>query len=119
MIVIEGEKGKSVVLEDLINNTIRNRNMVILDTVGVHGLRVSKEIHHYMLKDMSVEEVIMSFEKEYSEFKNFDWVVFEVNCKIEDYSLDSTFKQLDRKYPQNFVVTVQNSNTEQLEVYFA
>ncbi|OME54120.1 hypothetical protein BSK59_16195 [Paenibacillus odorifer] len=120
MIVIEGKSGKSVVLQNIINNQFRNRSMYILDTVGVKGLSVPEGVSHAILdKRSTVEQVIEIFTDFFSEFfDKVDWIVFEVNANILDFDL-SVFKDLDRRYTQNFIVTVQNDSIDEVNVYYA
>ncbi|UKS27360.1 hypothetical protein LOZ80_39025 [Paenibacillus sp. HWE-109] len=118
MIVIEGKAGKSVVLQDIINDQMRNRNVVVIDTVKVHGLQVPDGVDHLIL-DADFEKALEIFESAYkNEFSRYDWIVFEFNVEITEVDL-STFKAIDREYPQNFIVTVQNDALEQVNVYFA
>jgi hypothetical protein len=120
MIVIEGRQGKSRVLENMIRNDIKNKNIIIIDTVGVNSLSMIDGVEYLRLEsDVSVDQVVDLFIKFYDKkFKKFDWIVFEVNAHIEKVDL-STFKELDRMYSQNFIVTVQNDNREDIVVYFA
>lgn len=119
MIIIEGKSGKSVVLQDIINKQLRNRSVHILDTVGVKGLLVPEGVSHSILDLRStVEEVIEIFTDFPNIFDKADWVVFEVNANALDVDL-SVFKNLDRKYTQNFIVTVQNDSIDEVNVYYA
>jgi hypothetical protein len=118
MIVIEGRAGKSVVLQDLISSKIRNRSIVILDTVRVRGLLLPDGIDH-MIIDTNFENVLEIFESAHDkEFSKYDWIVFEFNVNITDVDLN-VFKNIDRKYNQNFIVTVQNDALDEVNVYFA
>lgn len=119
MIVIEGKQGKSKVLYDMIQIYILNKNIAIIDTVGVNSLSMIDGVEYLRLEsDVSVDQVVDLFIKFYDErFKKFDWIVFEVNAHIEKIDL-STFKELDRMYNQNFIVTVQDDYCEDVLVYY-
>lgn len=119
MIVIEGRQGKSRVLDNMIRNDIKNKNIVIIDSVGVNVLSMIDGVEHLLSEsDVSVDQVVDWFIESYDEtFKKFDWIVFEVNVHIEKVDL-STFKELDRMYNQNFIVTVQNDYREDVVVYY-
>lgn len=120
MIVIEGKAGKSRVLQDIINNRLRNRSVSILDTVGVRGLVVPEGVIHFMLDtEATVEDVVKMFLEHYIHlFSGKDWIVFEVNANILEVDL-GIFKRLDREYTQNFIITVQNNDLEEINVYYA
>lgn len=120
MIIIEGRQGKSRVLDNMIRNDIKNKNIVIIDSVGVNALSMIDGVEHLLLEsNVSVDQVVDWFIKSYDEiFKKFDWIVFEVNAHIEKVDL-STFKELDRMYNQNFIVTVQNDYREDVVIYYA
>jgi hypothetical protein len=116
MILIEGKVGKSRVLEDLINNRLQNRNVAIIDTVGVKGLSVPKGVDHFMYDRYSSESAIDIYNTGW--FKDYDWVVFEVNADITKIDL-THFKEIDRNSTQNFIITVQNDSIDNVRMVFA
>ncbi|MCR8994692.1 hypothetical protein [Brevibacillus laterosporus] len=119
MIIIEGKTGKSVALEDLINNQIKNTSIVIIDTVKVLNFNFKEGVIHLILENTSIENLVETFDKTYQEhFIKYDWIIFEVNANILDYDL-YWFKELDRKYPQNFIITVQNDSLEGVQIKYA
>ena len=110
MIVLEGRNGKSVKLVNLLKKDFRTENVVIIDSVGVESIGQSLAEYEVLtiagVKDTT--DLITSFEEAYEgTFKQYDWVVLYANAPVED--LDA-FGDLDRKYPQNFIVTIQNNN---------
>ncbi|ALA47892.1 hypothetical protein ABE137_12040 [Brevibacillus laterosporus] len=119
MIIIEGKAGKSVALEKLINNQIKNTSIVILDIVNVPNCNFKEGVTHLIIENTSMESLVKIFEEAYQEhFIKYDWIAFEVNVNILDYNLN-WFKELDRKYPQNFIITVQNDSLEEVQVKYA
>ncbi|TVX85970.1 hypothetical protein [Paenibacillus agilis] len=118
MIIIEGKAGKSRVLQDIINNQMRNRSVVVFDSVGIRGLRVPDGVQHFMLDGASVEEVVEEFMNNAFQFYEIDWIVFSVNADIMSFDL-GIFKNLDRRYNHNFIITVQNNALDEVNVYYA
>jgi len=105
MIILEGKNGKSKVLEDLINNRLQNRNVVILDCVGVRGLKVPKGVDHFIY-NYSAESAIDIYNTGW--FDAYDWVIFEINMDAEKFKFElRRFMDLDKNSTQNFLVTVQ------------
>ena len=110
MIVLEGRNGKSVKLVNLIKKDFRTEKVVVIDTVGVESLTHLLEGYDVLTVGGVKEpnEIIAAFEEEYDNvFKKYDWVAFYVNAPTDTLE---TFRELDRKYPQNFIVTIQNNN---------
>jgi len=109
MIVIEGKNRKSIVLENLIRKSFMTNNVLIIDTVGLKYLSEKSDFKHVILEEYTNHnELIKAFEKDYIEFfSEYDWIAFYVNS---DVSSIEDFKVLDRKYVQNFIVTVQRNN---------
>lgn len=108
MIVIQGSSDKSVVLENLIQKEFLTSKIVVLDSVGVDKWSNVDWATVYPLGNQaSHHDSINYFETSYEPLKGFDWVVFYVDANddaIED------FKLLDRRYTQNFIVTIKSSN---------
>ncbi|MGG4105104.1 hypothetical protein AAXB25_14405 [Paenibacillus lautus] len=119
MIVIEGKAGKSRVLQDIINNKLRNRSVTILDIIGIRALRVPEGVSHMILQEgTTVEDAIDIFHRHHEVlFSQKDWIIFEVNANILDFDLD-IFKAMDRRFEQNFIVTVQNDALDEVDVYY-
>ncbi|MFA1510020.1 hypothetical protein ACDN41_12390 [Priestia aryabhattai] len=109
MIVIEGKSEKSKKLENLIRKDFRNDNIVIIDTIGTKAFPHIDNVEHLILEsDFSPEQAIEVFRLYYDKnFSKYDWIIFYVNA---DPELVETFKNLDRAYSQNFIVTIQNNN---------
>ncbi|RKJ64925.1 hypothetical protein D7X33_25520 [Butyricicoccus sp. 1XD8-22] len=107
MIVIKGKSQKIKHVENLIRKEFMTNNVVIVDAVRYNGWSSGSWSTIWTLNRlMNHKELINSFEDDYEEFKKFDWVVFYINSN-EDSIND--FKELDRKYPQNFIVTIQSN----------
>lgn len=115
MIIIEGRVGKSRVLEDLINNRLMNRNVAIIDTVGVKGLNVPKGVDHFMYNKYTSESAIDIYKTGW--FDDYEWIIFEINIDVEKFDIGK-FMDIDRNSTQNFIVTVQ-TNEDDLKVKFA
>lgn len=116
MIIIEGRQGKSKVLEVMINTQLNNINVVILDTVEVKGLIVPKGVDHYILDEADSQQAIQTFEDYYqNNFAKYDWIVFLVNQPHHEIV---DFKFLDLRYPQNFILTVQNDEIIEPKTYY-
>lgn len=115
MIIIEGRVGKYKVLEELINNRLMNRNVVIIDTVGVRGLSVPKGVDHFLYDRYTSESVIDIYNTGW--FKDYDWIIFEINIDSEKFNIER-FIELDRKSTQNFIITVQTQSND-IKVKFA
>jgi hypothetical protein len=113
MIIIEGRAGKSLVLEEMINKQLSNRNVVILDSVILKWLNVPNGVEHLLLNENdSPKDVIELFEDYYHrKFEKYDWIIFSVNTPSLKNS-EINFLRLDRNYRQNFIVTVQNNEIE-------
>lgn len=108
MIVIKGKNEKSKVLENLIQKDFLTDKVVILDVIGVKNWCDGNWATIWQLDGVSsYKQVIEYFESNYAAFKGFDWIGFYVNS---DENSIQKFKALDRKYPQNFIVTIQASN---------
>lgn len=108
MIVIEGRNEKSRVLENLIRKEFMTDNVAILD--AKEGNKVWSDADWatvYRTKNEPIEVLIEGFKKNYAMFSLYDWIVFYVNA---DKDTIDKFKELDRKYPQNFIVTIQSDN---------
>lgn len=107
MIVIKGRSEKSKHVENLIRKEFLTNNVVIVDAIGYNGWSEGNWSTIWTVNGkMNHNQVIASFEDDYEEFEKFDWVVFYVNSDNE--SIDD-FKELDRKYPQNFIITIQSN----------
>lgn len=117
MIVIEGAGEKSKKLENLIRKELRTNSVLIIDSIGIRGISTPDDFDQLIVNQKDTnEQVIESFETGYSEmYKMYDWIVFYVNSDVA--SID-TFKELDRKFPQNFIVTIQNDNQGLTSVYY-
>ena len=107
MIVIKGRSEKSVHLENLIRKDFLTSKIVILDAIGVKYWADGDWATIWPLGEVSYEEAIKYFEDNYRAFKRFDWVGFYVNSDEESIK---KFKELDRKYTQNFIATIQGDN---------
>jgi len=108
MIVISGKHEKSKHLENIVRAELFNDKVVIVDAVGVNYWSNANWATIWTIEDKpAYKEVIEVFENEYEALKVFDWICFYVNSDEE--SIES-FKELDRKYPQNFIVTIQSNN---------
>lgn len=117
LIVIEGAGEKSKKLENLIRKELRTNSVLIIDSIGIRGISTPDDFDQLIVNQKDTnEQVIESFETGYSEmYKMYDWIVFYVNSDVA--SID-TFKELDRKFPQNFIVTIQNDNQGLTSVYY-
>lgn len=115
MIIIKGRVGKSRVLEDLINNRLMNRNVAIIDTVGLKGLSVPKGVDHFIYEGYSSESAIDIYNTGW--FKDYDWIIFGINVDITKIDIGH-FKELDRNSTQNFIITVQ-THEDDIRVEFA
>lgn len=115
MIIIKGRVGKSRVLEDLINNRLMNRNVAIIDTVGLKVLSVPKGVDHFIYEGYSSESAIDIYNTGW--FKDYDWIIFEINADITKIDI-GRFKELDRNSTQNFIITVQ-THEDDIRVEFA
>lgn len=112
MIVIEGKHQKSVKLENLLRKELRTENVLVIDTIGLRGI---EGFDILSLKSFSTEDVIKMFQELYSKgYSKYDWIAFYVNAEV---STIESFKELDRKYPQNFIVTIQNNDLGLTSVY--
>lgn len=108
MIVIKGENGKSLVLENMIRKEFMTDKVVILDAIGISHWVDGEWATVWTLEGKpSHEQVIKHFEDNYEAFKGFDWIGFYTNSNEDSIE---RFKELDRKYSQNFIVTIQGSN---------
>lgn len=114
MIVIEGRSRKSVVLENLINNDIKNDSVIILNNVDGTMKWIDNLTHTHLVGYPTYQKVIECFEEDYERFEGFDWIAFYVNA---DKKAIEKFKELDRKYSQNFIVTIQTDYGD-AEMYF-
>ena len=109
MIVLEGGRNKGEQLVRLIKMEFRYKtNTIIIDSIG------EAKFDKYLTEDdaqiirvdkkRDPNDFITGFIESYDErFKNFDWVVFHLDAP--EYMIDK-FKALDRKYPQNFIITI-------------
>lgn len=108
MIVVKGKSQKSIVLENLIRKSFMTNSVLIIDSVGIPPLFPEGEFEHVLVKVDSYKELIELFEREYEEYTSkYDWIAFYVNS---DVSSIEDFKALDRKYVQNFIITIQDVN---------
>lgn len=111
MIVIEGKGQKSRVLENLIRKNIMTNSVLVIDSVGLKALSGEGEFEHIIValdKEDTHNYLIDLFEREYEKYTSkYDWIAFYVNS---DVSSIEDFKALDRKYAQNFIVTIQRDN---------
>lgn len=109
MIVIKGKSEKSIHLENLIRKEFLTNNVLILD--AAEGKRIWSEgdwATVWIIDGCSTyEQVIGQFEDNRDAWKSFDWVAFYVNSGEDSIK---QFQELDRKYPQNFIVTIQSDN---------
>lgn len=121
MIVIEGKAGKSKVLQEIIFNL--NENVIVLDSVGVKGLRVPEGSIHYMVNSdllnlnphdfpdlIKVRELVEEVLKYRPEFK---WIALEFNTHP---SFIAIYKHIEEKCGVNVILTVQN-DTADTEVF--
>ena len=116
MIIIEGRVGKSKVLEDLVNNRLQNRNVAIIDTVGVRGMVVPKGVDHFMCAKYSAESAIDIYNTGW--FDDYEWIIFEINMDEEKFKYElGKFMDLDKSSTQNFIITVQTQGD--IKVRFA
>jgi|GEM_PF-5630612 len=107
MIVIKGKSEKSKYVENLIRKEFLTNKVVIVDAIGYNGWSGGNWSTIWTInRRMNHSQVIASFEDDYESFEKFDWVVFYVNSDNE--SIDD-FKELDRKYPQNFIITIKSN----------
>lgn len=102
-------------LEDLINNRLMNRNVAIIDTVGLKVLSVPKGVDHFIYEGYSSESAIDIYNT--GLFKDYDWIIFEINADTTKIDIER-FKELDRNSTQNFIITVQ-THDDDIRVEFA
>ncbi|MEM5592815.1 hypothetical protein AAHH67_15600 [Niallia circulans] len=107
MIVIQGKNEKSKHLENLIRKEFLTEKIAIIDSIGVNHWESDEWATILKFDSMQTDELIKSFEDNYETFKKFDWVAFYANVGRDEVG---DFKQLDRKYPQNFILTVQSES---------
>lgn len=113
IIFIEGKSGKSRVLENLINNEIEGK-IVVLDSVGVKGLKLREGGNHLIIKSLSLSMLNhIDIEEEFSEF---DWIALEMNVSDSDKTIQ-TLKKLDEETHHNWIVTMDNQKMEDVKVY--
>ncbi|MFS0657411.1 hypothetical protein AB1L07_02135 [Niallia alba] len=105
MIVIQGKSQKSKVLENLIRKEFLTNKVVVLDSIGVDYWVSDDWATIWQTETKDVDQIINFFKTDYTVFKGFDWVVFYVNANKEDVY---KFKELDKEYPQNIILTVQS-----------
>jgi hypothetical protein len=107
MIIIQGKNEKSKHVENLIRKEFMTNKLVIIDAVGYKAWSEGEWATIWEINGITdYKELIKSFEEGIEVFNNFDWVVFYVNSDEESIA---AFKELDRTYPQNFIVTIQTN----------
>jgi hypothetical protein len=105
MIVIKGRSQKSKYVEILIRKEFMTNNVVILDSYGYKLWTEGNWATTLLIEGVNnSKDLIAAFEESIHEFNKYDWIVFYANA---DESSIADFKELDRKYPQNFIVTIQ------------
>lgn len=117
MIVIEGKQGKSRKLDNLLRKEFMTTNVMILETKGIKALSLIEGVEHFILEsDFTTDQAIDVF-KSFSatKFNKYDWIVFLVDAALEEIE---KFKEIDRQYSQNFIVTMNNENRGITGVYF-
>lgn len=107
MIIIKGSSKKSEVLYNLIKKEFLTNKVLVLDSIGAKW-KDSDWAEVWQLDNVeSYKNVIDYFENNYEAIKGYDWVAFYLNSNEES---EKVFKDLDRKYTQNFIVTIQADN---------
>lgn len=114
MIALEGKRNKSNQIVNIIKKEFKSGTKTVIIT-GADSGAIEKYIDNYdadvirISPSITVDKVIDVFETAYDEmFNNYDWVVFHTEAPKETFE---SFKQLDRKYPQNFVVTFHSDDS--------
>lgn len=112
MLIIEGKTGKSLKLQKIINKC--KEKILIVDTVG---------IHHILADNNNLSILPMSLEKLWNgtvigdylnEIRKFDIIIFETNDKKE--KVDS-YKRLENLIGKKCIVTIQNNDLENINIY--
>ncbi|MCY8539441.1 hypothetical protein [Bacillus haynesii] len=108
MLVIEGKREKSIRLEKFIRMELLNTNLLVIDAVGERKFLDPDWMNiWYADVNQSTEEIVSAFKENYeSTFSKFEWIALYLNAAESDLEI---IKELDRLYPQNFIVTIQSS----------
>jgi PII-like signaling protein len=124
MLVIEGKSGKSRVLETYLKeNTDKHdwdNRTVMIDYVKSPSMRgmtshyCTSGFYHDTLEDMTVENLVEDYIKWHKSFDNYKTVVLYVNAPVD---MIQEFKKLDEIYDQEFIVTIQNNDLENVKAY--
>ncbi|WP_342538567.1 hypothetical protein MKY15_21735 [Sporosarcina sp. FSL K6-1540] len=109
MIVILGSRNKSKKLEHLMYTQFMNYNILVLDGIGDNYFSAHDQFDHITVNtNYTYKQVINYFKINYTEmFSRYDWIAFHIKA---DESSIAIFKQLEREYPQNFILTVYRAN---------
>lgn len=120
MIIIEGRAGKSYILQEMLRDKIKSDKILVIDSVGVYGLHVDEErVTHMVILERNFEKVVDVFNQEFrNHFWEYDWIVFESNIDINEYSMDRIMEELEGAYNKNFVFTIQNNEIDEPIVYY-
>ncbi|MCF7618616.1 hypothetical protein MOB44_19655 [Bacillus sonorensis] len=108
MLVIEGKSEKSIRLEKFIRMELLNTNLLVIDAVGELKFLDPDWMNIWHTDvNQSTEEFITTFKKNYeNSFSKFDWIALYLNVPKSNLEI---LKELDRLYPQNFIVTIQSN----------
>ncbi|KKB71975.1 hypothetical protein [Bacillus sp. TH008] len=108
MLVIEGKREKSIRLERFIRMELLNSNLLVIDAVGERKFLDPGWMNiWYADVNQSTEELILAFKANYEKtFSKFEWIALYLNAPESDLEI---IKELDRLYPQNFIVTIQSN----------
>ena len=115
MIVLEGKRNKSNQVVDIIKKEIWPGTKTVvfnhLEGRAVKEFITPRDAHVMNCEpNETPESVVEAFEEAcgHNVFKEYDWIVFNLEAPID--MLDR-FKELDRKYPNNFVVTFRSDDS--------
>lgn len=119
MIVIKSSRNKSEQIVRLIKMEFNYKtSIMIIDAIGENKFDEYLTENDAKIirvdKDRDPNDFITGFIEYYNErFKDVDWIIFHLDAP--EYMIDK-FKELDRKYPQNFIVTIHTdvNNTTKL-----
>ena len=112
MLIIEGKTGKSLKLQEIINNY--KGNILMIDTVGMH--HVLGDNDNLSILPTSLEKLWDgTIVNDYLDvIRKFDMIIFETNDKKE---MMFKYKQLEKLIGKECIVTIQNNEIEDIKVY--
>lgn len=110
MKVIQGKAGKSLKLQDIINDF--DGNVLMVDTVNPN---------HIVADNLSIIDTIYStvwctnFISEYMDkIREYDLIIFEMNDATD---MVHSYKELENLIKRPCVVTIQDNSLEELKIY--